>query len=98
MNGGRPKPGRLAAPAAHDDALLMTAAQRRLYRILASHPGRVLTTAELAHALNLTQDAVDTLAQDLRRAIAEQTGVNALESPWGVAESSEGSSVTMPGE
>jgi hypothetical protein len=79
------KPGRLAPPAAHDDAALLTAAQRRLYRILASHPGRVFTTAELAEALNLTSDAVDALAQGLRHAIANETGVNALESPWGVA-------------
>jgi hypothetical protein len=82
------KPGRLRAPAepaGHDEPLLLTAAQRRLYRTLASRPGRVFTTAELARTLNLTRDAVDALAHGVRDAIADETGVSALESPWGLS-------------
>ncbi len=80
-------PGRLRAPAepaGHDEPLLLTAAQRRLYRTLASRPGRVFATAELARTLNLTRDGVDALAQAVRDALADETAVGALESPWGV--------------
>ena len=81
------QPGRLRAPAepaAPDDALLMTTAQRRLYRMLASSPGRIFTTAELARALNLTRRALDALALSLRDAIGDDTAATVLESVWGV--------------
>lgn len=88
-------PGHVRARAervAPGDAGLINAGQSRLYRVLASSPGRVFTTAELAGTLKLTRRAVDALALSLRDAIAHATGATMLESVWGV-----GYRLTAPG-